>query len=119
MKKASKSQSPGQPHECVPQGEMFSATGSENTQAPVCTYGIPLNVDIPRPGMLCPWLNKGRKFFYAMIRKDELIQLPVKGAKKGPGDVFGPSVCDAKFGCICLWRPVLEDLRKQRRGGKR
>ena len=82
-----------------------------------CVYGIPLNVPIPRSGETCPFLGKGRKFFHARIKDGVLIQLRITGSKKGPGDVFGPSVCDAKFKCVCALRIQLEALRARRAGG--
>jgi hypothetical protein len=77
---------------------------------PQCVYHIPLSLKIPREGR-CPILNKGRNHFYRQVRKQIYLQLPLAGARQGPGDVFGPSVCDAKFGCICGLRPALEQIR--------
>ena len=82
-----------------------------------CTYHIPLNVPIPRAGESCPYLRRGKRFFHDRIDDGVLIQLRIKGSKKGTGDVFGPSVCDAKFGCDCPLREKLEALRKQRKSG--
>jgi hypothetical protein len=125
MPKQNRTPSDGRGQECrlKPERELAVAASKESPEAGVsghtcgCRYQIPLNVPIPRAGESCPYLRKGRKFFRARIKDGVLIQLPIKGSKKGTGDVFGPSVCDAKFGCDCPLRVKLEELRKKRRSG--
>ncbi len=84
---------------------------TEQNPEPICRYRIPLNLKIPPPKALCPFLNKSRKHFYVQIKRGVYLQCWEAGARQGPGDVFGPSVCDAKFGCDCGLRPLLEKLR--------
>jgi hypothetical protein len=87
-------------------------TGNE-LLPPKCVYGIELVMKIPGRGQSCPLLHRGPGFFRRRIKRKIFIPLPLAGSKKGSGDVFGPSVCEAKFGCVCALRVQLEELRKK------
>jgi hypothetical protein len=77
-----------------------------------CLCDIPLWVKIPEPKTECRWLGLGRSSFYRLIDLGVLIQLPVKGLKEGNA-IFGPSICDARFGCRCGLQGPLDVLRRQ------
>ena len=75
-----------------------------------CRWGIEKEVRIPGNGQKCPWLLIGRSSYYRLIDSMVLIQLQVKGIHP-KATVFGPSVCDAKFGCTCGWKIYLDEWR--------
>jgi hypothetical protein len=118
MKQSIKTQTALPPCASATHAAAVSPAGSQNSQQQQCVYGIPLIVKIPRRGEMCAILNKGRAYFQRRIRKWIFIPLPSPGSKKGSGEVFGPSVCDAKFGCVCALRARLEELRKNRCRGR-
>lgn len=86
--------------------------------APACVYGIPVILKIPLPRTLCPILKKGRKHFYAQISRGIYLPLKQPGSLKGSGEVFGPSVCNAKLGCVCALKLQLEALRLRAKQGQ-
>jgi hypothetical protein len=82
------------------------------SEEPRCRQGIPLAVKITKEKELCPWLGEGKASFYDLIRDGILFQFHTKGLKEGVSSVYGPSLCDAKYGCSCGHRYNLERLRK-------
>jgi hypothetical protein len=80
---------------------------------PRCCQGIPLSVPIPVGDDLCPWLGERRGSFYRLLDQQTLFRQKTTGLKEGVASVYGPSVCDAKYGCRCGHRKNLEWLRSQ------
>jgi hypothetical protein len=84
-----------------------------------CLQGIPLALPIPtKPGELCPYLGEGRGSIYDLIKQRIIFRFKTRGLKEGASSVYGPSVCDAKYGCRCGYRHRLAELRnaKQKTG---
>jgi hypothetical protein len=80
-----------------------------------CLHGVPREVPVPRRGQKCPWLHLGRTRYFHLIKKGVLISCTVQGINRGRGYVFGCSVCQAKWGCVCGYYQFLQESRK--RGG--
>ena len=112
-----RSSQPSMPH-CIPSGPGSPPPRVLQLESPEgkCQFGISLNHQIPAEGSQCPWLNIGRKSYRRLIRKGVLIRLPITGIKKQKAEVYGPSVCDAKFGCVCPLKSALEILRQKIQG---
>lgn len=107
-------------HESPSPADAFSVTAdSDFTEEPKCRHGIPLAVAIPRGDNLCPFLGERRGSFYRLINDGVLIKLRTRGLREGVSSVYGPSVCDAKYGCRCGHRHNLERLRHESQKGVR
>lgn len=78
-----------------------------------CQQGIPLSVEIPEGSDFCPYLGERRGSFYDLLKKQVLFRLKTRGLKEGTASVYGPSVCDAKYGCRCGYRHRLVELRSE------
>lgn len=90
-------------------------TLNENDPTPpacCCLFGIPKIVLIPKSGEICPHTLMGRSSFYRLCKIRRFIKLPLEGVRL-TAKVFGPSVCDAQYGCQCPQRVALMALRKK------
>jgi hypothetical protein len=90
-------------------------TSNENNQAPIfdcCLFGIPTRVAIPKERATCPYTHLKRTTYYRLSDSRQFIKLKLKGVRS-PAEVYGPSVCDALFGCRCAQRDALMALRKK------
>lgn len=83
----------------------------EFTEELKCRQGIPLAVPLPKDKDLCQFLGERRKSFYRLLDSGVLFRHRTKGLKEGVTTVYGPSVCDAKYGCRCGYRHRLKELR--------
>jgi hypothetical protein len=93
----------------------MTTTSNENNPTPpfdCCLFGIPTRLPIPKPGETCPHTHVKRTTFYRLIESDRFIKLTLLGVK-APAEVYGPSVCDAQFGCRCAQRDALMALRRK------